>query len=149
LKELAKSSENPLRFSPTLKARIKTTRKLTRVVPMILLFTSDHCAWCDVLKAMLDEESEELGLLQSIFEVDVDRHHHIAEAYSILVVPTLVSGMHKISGVPTASDLRSFILQINAGIRSGFKKDTHRSVLRDVREIQNFNDQEEHVVRHA
>lgn len=116
---------------------------------MILLFTSDHCAWCDVLKAMLDEESEELGLLQSVFEVDVDRHHHIAEAYSILAVPTLVSGMHKISGVPTASDLRSFILQVNAGVRSRFKKDAHRSVLREVREIQSFNDQEEHIVRHA
>ena len=116
---------------------------------MILLFTSDHCAWCDVLKAMLDEESEDLGLLQSIYEVNVDQHHHIAEAYSILVVPTLVSGMHKISGVPTASDLRSFILQINAGARSGFKKHNPRSVLREVREIQNFNDQEEQVVRSA
>ena len=111
---------------------------------MILLFTSDHCAWCDVLKAMLEEESEELGLLQSIFEVNVDRHHHIAEAYSILVVPSLVSGMHKISGVPAADDLRSFILQVNAGARASLKKNTPRSVLRAVREIQSFNDQEEH-----
>ena len=116
---------------------------------MILLFTSDHCAWCNVLKKMLEEEAEDLGLLQSIFEVNVDRHHHIAEAYSILVVPTLVSGMHKISGVPTASDLRSFILQINAGARVGFKKHTPRSVLREVREMQNFNDQEEQLVRNA
>ena len=116
---------------------------------MILLFTSDHCAWCDVLKTMLDEESEELGLLQSIYEVNVDKHHHIAEAYSILVVPSLVSGMHKISGVPTPSDLRSFILQVNAGSQSGLKRNTPRSVLRDVREIQSFNDQEEHVVRTA
>ena len=116
---------------------------------MILLFTSDSCAWCDVLKTMLDEESDELGLSQSIYEVNVDRHHHIAEAYSILVVPSLVSGMHKISGVPTASDLRSFILQVNAGSRTGFKRNTPRSVLRDVREIQDFNDQEEHVIRTA
>jgi hypothetical protein len=116
---------------------------------MILLFTSDTCAWCDVLKKMLEEESDDLGLLDSIYEVNVDRHHHIAEAYSILVVPSLVSGMHKISGVPTASDLRSFILQINAGARTVFKKHTPRSVLREVREIQNFNDQEEHMVRHA
>jgi thiol-disulfide isomerase/thioredoxin len=116
---------------------------------MILLFTSDHCAWCDVLKTMLEEESDQLGLLESIFEVNVDRYHHIAEAYSILVVPSLVSGMHKISGVPTASDLRSFILQINAGTRSEIKKHTPRTVLRQVREIQNFNDVEEQVSRLA
>ena len=116
---------------------------------MILLFTSDHCAWCDVLKTMLEEESEGLGLIEPVFEVNVDRHHHIAEAYSILAVPTLVSGMHKISGVPSASDLRSFILQINAGTRSGGKKGTPRSVLRDARKIQNSKIQEEHMVRSA
>ena len=116
---------------------------------MILLFTSDHCAWCDVLKTMLEEESEELGLLESIYEVNVDRHHHIAEAFSILVVPSIVSGMHKISGVPTASDLRSFILQVNAGARMGFKKHTPRSVLRDARKLQTTKGQEEHLVRNA
>jgi len=96
---------------------------------------------------MLEQESEQLGLLESIFEVNVDRYHHIAEAYSILVVPSLVSGMHKISGVPTASDLRSFILQINAGTRSGLKKHTSQIVLQQVREIQNFNDLEERTIR--
>ncbi|TFH09665.1 MAG: hypothetical protein E4H14_04060 [Candidatus Thorarchaeota archaeon] len=116
---------------------------------MILLFTSDHCAWCDVLKTMLEEESEELGLLQSIYEVNVDRHHHIAEAFSILVVPSIVSGMHKISGVPSASDLRSFILQVNAGARAGFNKDNPRSVLRDARKIQTAKGQEEQMVRNA
>jgi hypothetical protein len=98
---------------------------------------------------MLEEESEEFGLLDSIYEVNVDRYHHIAEAYNILVVPSLVSGIHKISGVPTISDLRSFILQVNAGVRTLFKKSTPHSVLREVREIQNFNDQEEHMVRYA
>ena len=114
---------------------------------MILLFTSDHCAWCEVLNKMLEEESEELGLLDSIYEVNVDHHHHIAEAYSILVVPSLVSGMHKISGVPTQDDLRSFILQVNAGARTAFKKHTPRSVLRDARELQSSKSQEEQVVR--
>ena len=116
---------------------------------MILLFTSDHCAWCDVLKTMLDEESEELGLHRLVYEVNVDKHHHIAEAYSILVVPTLVSGMHKISGVPTSSDLRSFILQIHAGSRSRLKKDAPSSVLREVRKLQSSNSSEEPVVRSA
>jgi len=114
---------------------------------MILLFTSDHCAWCDVLKTMLDEESEELGLHRLVYEVNVDKHHHIAEAYSILVVPTLVSGMHKISGVPTSSDLRSFILQVHAGTLPRSKKDTPRSVLREARKLQSSNSSEEPVVR--
>jgi len=96
---------------------------------------------------MLEVEADELGLLQLVYEVDVDRHHHIAEAYSILVVPSLVAGMHKISGVPTASDLRSFILQVNAGSRSELKKHTPQSVLRQVREIQNFNDIEDSISR--
>jgi len=116
---------------------------------MILLFTSDHCVWCDVLKTMLDEESEELGLFQSVFEVNVDKHHHIAEAYSILVVPTLVSGMHKISGVPPASELRSFILQLNAGSRSRLKKDAPSSVLREARKLQSSKVNEDPVVRSA
>jgi len=114
---------------------------------MILLFTSDHCAWCDVLKTMLEEESEELGLLESIYEVNVDRHHHIAEAFSILVVPSIVSGMHKISGVPSASDLRSFILQVNVGAHRGLKKHTSHSVLRDARKIQTAKGQEEEMIR--
>jgi len=67
---------------------------------MILLFTSDHCAWCDVLKMMLDDESGELGIPETVFEVDVNRHHHIAEAYGILVVPTLVAGCRRSQGFP-------------------------------------------------
>ncbi len=116
---------------------------------MILLFTSDHCVWCDVLKTMLDEESKELGLHQSVFEVNVDKHHHIAEAYNILVVPTLVSGMQKISGVPTSSDLRSFILQLNAGLRSRLRKDAPSSVLREARKLQSSKVSEDPVVRSA
>ncbi len=96
---------------------------------------------------MLDEESEELGLLRSVYEVNVDKHHHIAEAYSILVVPTLVSGMHKISGVPTSSDLRSFILQVYAGTSTRFKKDTPSSVLREARKLQSAKVSEDPVVR--
>ena len=114
---------------------------------MRIILADHHAQSLWALKTMLEEESEELGLLDSIYEVNVDHHHHIAEAYSILVVPSLVSGMHKISGVPSASDLRSFILQINAGARRALKKNTPHSVLREVREIQNFNDIEEQVAR--
>jgi hypothetical protein len=60
---------------------------------------------------MLEDESEALGTEHNIYEVDVERQYRIAEAYGILAVPTLVAGAYKISGVPEASDLRSFLLQ--------------------------------------
>ena len=106
---------------------------------MILLFTSDHCTWCDVIKRMLEEEAEELGTLPAIFEVNVDKYQNIAEVYNVLVVPTLVAGVQQITGVPTPSDLRSFILQISAGRHT--KASTHNpsSLLRLVRKIKPRN----------
>lgn len=114
---------------------------------MILLFTSDHCAWCDVLRMMLDDESDDLGLTQTIFEVNVDKHHHIAEAYGILVVPTLVAGMQKISGVPTHSDLRSFLLQVSPTMQSTTARDTPTSVLREVRSLRESQMEEKTIAR--
>jgi len=114
---------------------------------MILMFTSNHCAWCDILKSMLDEESDEIGILQPIFEVDVDKHHRIAEVYGILVVPTLVAGMKKISGVPTQSDLRSFLLHLNPITRSQSEREAPSLVLREVRNLRESQGVEKTVVR--
>ncbi len=121
-----------------------TTRQLQGVDFMILLFTSNHCAWCGALKAMLENESKVLGTEQLFYEVNIDKQYRIAEAYGILVVPTLVAGSYKISGVPTSSDLRSFLLQSVSG---GFRKTSTKmvkSVLHDVRQIrasETHNDQ--------
>ncbi|MBN2230826.1 MAG: thioredoxin family protein [Candidatus Thorarchaeota archaeon] len=114
---------------------------------MILLFTSNHCAWCEVLKNMLLEKYEEFGQLDTIYEVNVDVHYHIAEAYGILVVPTLVAGMQKITGVPTETDLRSFILQITSGAKAKGKKVPASSFLREARKIQKTQVQEESPLR--
>lgn len=116
---------------------------------MILLFTSDHCTWCNVIKRMLEEEAEELGSLPSIFEVNVDKYQNIAEVYNVLVVPTLVAGIQQITGVPSASDLRSFILQISAGRHT--KASTHNpsSLLRLVRKIQTSQPEKQSVIRTA
>ena len=111
---------------------------------MILLFTSDHCTWCGVLKAMLEDEDKVLGTEQLVYEVNVDKQHRIAEAYGILVVPTLVAGSYKISGVLTSSDLRSFLLQ---SVSRGFRKTGTKmvkTILHDVRQIrasETHNDQ--------
>ena len=76
-----------------------------------------------------------MGTSEQIYEVDVERHTYIAEAYGILVVPTLVTGNHKISGVPSADDLRSFLIQ--ALSRSGpvNVKKAEAAVFKGIREI--------------
>lgn len=78
---------------------------------MILLFTSDNCTWCDVVKSMLKEEMENFHGIFSVYEVDIKRYEFITEAYNVLVVPTLVSKKHVMSGVPTIGDLQSFLFQ--------------------------------------
>jgi hypothetical protein len=100
-----------------------------------------------VLKRMLDEESNELGVLQPLFEVDVDKHHHIAAVYGILVVPTLVAGMQKISGVPTQSDLRSFLLHMNPVTQSRSERVAPNLLLREVRNLRVSQGEEKTVVR--
>ncbi len=116
---------------------------------MILMFTSDHCIWCGSLKSMIETESEALGLEQNIYEVDVERQYRIAEAYGILVVPTLVAGSFKISGVPSSSDLRSFLLQ---AVSSGFLiygRKSVKSVLQEVHKLRASESLKETVVRPA
>ena len=114
---------------------------------MILLFVSDHCAWCGVLKSMLESESEALRTEQNIYEVDVERQYRIAEAYGILAVPTLVAGAYKISGVPEASDLRSFLLQAVSGGFLRYGGRSVKSVLQEVRRIKSSETSSDHVVR--
>ena len=78
---------------------------------MILLFTSNHCAWCDVVKGMIENESEGFEDPEPLHEINVDKHSRIAEAYGILVVPTLVSRGYMLSGVPCQEDLQLFLLR--------------------------------------
>lgn len=84
---------------------------------------------------MLQEEWNELGTADQVYEVDVERHTFIAEAYEILVVPTLVAGTHKISGVPSADDLRSFLMQALSLAGPINVKKTEAVVFKGVREI--------------
>jgi len=99
---------------------------------MILLFTSPQCAWCDVVKDMVETECDTIGETTRLHEVDVERYTHIAETYGVLAVPTLVSGSHSLSGVPCSDDLRSFLFQSIAGRPLNEGEDA-RSVLRSAR----------------
>ena len=82
---------------------------------MILLFTSKHCAWCNTVKAMLKNEVDALAPSMTIHEIDVDVHSVIARAFGIVSVPTMVSGNMFLSGLPTSSDIQSFVLQAFPG----------------------------------
>lgn len=82
---------------------------------MILLFTSNHCVLCNMVKGMLDQDESDLADVAQVYEVNVERHPFIAEAYGIMVVPTLVAGCKALYGVPSESELRSFILQAAVG----------------------------------
>ncbi|MGY5853308.1 MAG: glutaredoxin domain-containing protein [Candidatus Thorarchaeota archaeon] len=101
---------------------------------MILLFTSQECTWCEVLKDMLHNEGDGLIDDNSIYEVDIERFRYIAEAYGIMTIPTIVAGGKVLSGVPTSSDLRSFLLQTFAGSLSDDKKNQPRAVMHSVRQ---------------
>jgi thioredoxin-like negative regulator of GroEL len=116
---------------------------------MILMFTSDNCTWCGVLKSMLEKESEVLGTEQNIYEVDVDRQYRIAEAYGILAVPTLVAGPYKVSGVPSTSDLRSFLLQAVSGGFLRYGRKSVKSVLREAHQIRASETSKDPIVRTA
>ncbi|MHA1959154.1 MAG: thioredoxin family protein [Candidatus Thorarchaeota archaeon] len=78
---------------------------------MILFFTSYHCAWCDVVRRMVSEENENMEGGVSVYEVNVEEHPTVADVYNVLAIPTLVSGGSVLAGLPTESDLRSFVLQ--------------------------------------
>ncbi|NHJ12200.1 MAG: thioredoxin [Candidatus Thorarchaeota archaeon] len=97
---------------------------------LILFFTSNHCAWCDIVKGMLDIASIDLGEPTVIYEVNIDRHQSIAEAYGIMMVPALVSKGNMICGVPTSADLTSFLMQSATESIGAIQKEGPAAVIR-------------------
>jgi len=101
---------------------------------MILLFISNHCAWCDVVKGMIENESEGFEDPEPLHEINVDKHSRIAEAYGILVVPTLVSRGYMLSGVPCQEDLQLFLLRSIAARSIDREEARAQTVLRSARQ---------------
>ena len=75
---------------------------------------------------MLNEELRDFDIQSPIYEVDIEKHRFIAEAYGIMTLPTLITGTNILSGLPTESDLRSFILQSFPGCSSGNEPSRYR-----------------------
>ncbi len=111
---------------------------------MILLFTSETCAWCDILKTMIRTEGTDIIDSRSLYEIDIDRYGFISEAYRIRAVPTLISKSNILTGLPSADELKSFLLQSIAGGVSRDRENRPRCVIRPVSEI---TDQTTHVER--
>jgi glutaredoxin len=112
---------------------------------MILFFTSENCTWCDVVKGMLEEEIRGFGIETDLYEVDIERHEYIAQAYGVMMVPTLVTGNNSISGVPTETDIRTFILQAFPGAcKSGDEPSRYRvfSGMQDLLRSQRLHNEE-------
>jgi thiol-disulfide isomerase/thioredoxin len=99
---------------------------------MILLFTSENCKWCEVLKDMIEEDGQDMQSETDILEIDVSRFRQIAEAYGVLVVPTLVSHTDTLSGLPASDDLRSFLLKAASETRAHSTADTPDLICRAV-----------------
>ena len=146
-KEAVQTVEKRFGKIPTLNSLDGTSSRFIGADMMILLFTSDYCTWCGVLKSMLENECRALGTEQQVYEVDVEKQHRIAEAYGVLAVPTMVAGSMKISGVPTTDDLHSFLLQaVSRGILRPGRKMV-QSVLREVRQIRSSEGCRDQVMR--
>ena len=110
---------------------------------MILLFTSEHCTWCDMVRNMIEDECRNIGQEFLIYEVSIEECQQIAEAYGILTVPTLVAGNKMLTGVPGQSDLHCFLLQAAAGRKVHHKKDQSRLLSHLVRRRKIDSRQEE------
>ena len=114
---------------------------------MILMFTSESCAWCDILKTMIRTECGEIIGGDSLFEVDINRHSYIAEAYQILAVPTLVSSTSILTGLPTTDELKSFLLQSAIGGVSNDENNRPRCVIRPVKELYDLPPDDEEILQ--
>jgi hypothetical protein len=88
-----------------------------------------------MVKNMLEEQLEEFIVPSDIYEVDIEQYTHMAKAYNILVVPTLVAGGQSLSGLPTESDLRSFLLQSVPGLKKSDSETSRKKVLSKMQKI--------------
>jgi thioredoxin-related protein len=115
---------------------------------MILLFTSEHCTWCDMVRNMIEKEYLNLGHEVPIYEVSIEECRQIAEAYGILMVPTLIAGNKMLTGIPGLSDLRSFLLQAASGPTLYQKKDQSRLLSNLVRRKKSVLTKKKSQLRH-
>lgn len=82
--------------------------------PVLVDFFATWCAPCKVMSGILEEVKSLVGEQASIIKIDVDKNPHVASAFQIRGVPTLIlfkngQPLWKQSGVVPANDLERII----------------------------------------
>lgn len=83
----------------------------------VLYFTARWSSICKIQETILKEFVETVGVNIDIKEIDVDANKHIAKAYSVLAIPTIIFEVDEVvkkkrTGVTSSAILREDIQEI-------------------------------------
>lgn len=90
--------------------------------PLVLHFSADWCGPCAQVRPLVDQVCADLGGVRHL-EVDVAAHPALARRFGVLSLPTvLVLGddlgtRARVSGVPSADDLRGALVPLTGSVR--------------------------------
>lgn len=111
------------RAPATDRARLLTAVGVSDSVPTVLHFSADWCGPCAAVRRVVGQVIDELGESPrppAEVEVDIDEHPKLAKELGVLSLPTTfifdVAAIERfrISGVPSAADLRDALVPLSA-----------------------------------
>lgn len=103
-----------------LEAGLMDEATATSTAPLILHFSATWCGPCAGVRTLVDQLSAQLPAVRHV-EVDVTEHHELAAELRVLSLPTVLvydgsmQQRFRVSGAPTATDLRAAVLPLLDG----------------------------------